>query len=80
MKIKLDHEDFKWKETGKCKILAFISKVIDEAVFCQLELRDTEFISLREHPGCLALVSVGEKKRPGIHLMFAGYEIIGRLA
>ena len=37
MKIKLDHEDFKWKETGKCKILAFISKVIDEAVFCQLE-------------------------------------------
>ena len=35
-KIKLDHEDFKWRDRGECKILTFISKVIDEAVFCQL--------------------------------------------
>ena len=37
LKIKLDHEDFKWRDGGECKILTFISKVIDEAVFCQLE-------------------------------------------
>ena len=37
LKIKLDHEDFKWKDRGEFKILTFISKVIDEAVFCQLE-------------------------------------------